>query len=172
MAVAIPYLMMAAAAMTAVSAISQAQSAKATGEYNAAVATRNAGVARAQAAADAEAQQRHARRVIGAARAGYGASGLSVEGSPLEVLEMSAANAELDRQNILYRGELRAMGYESDAALETARSDAADRAGYIQAGSALLMGAGRAGASRPTATTGYQLGDYGADYDIAYGSMT
>lgn len=169
MAAAVPFLIAASTALAAVSAISQAQQAKATGEYNAAIGARNAGIAREQAARDAEAQHRGAVRAIGAARAAYGASGVTLEGSPLDVLESSAAEAELDRQNILYKGELRAMGYGETAALDLSRGKAAARSGYAQAGSAILMGAGNYYGSRPakTAQSGYSLGDYGAsDYSF------
>ncbi|MDP3939805.1 MAG: hypothetical protein Q8R92_16935 [Deltaproteobacteria bacterium] len=162
-------VLLAGTALTVISAISQASSARKASEYNAGIAERDAGIAREQAARDADAQKRGTLRAIGAARAAYGASGITVEGSPLDVLESSAAAAELDRQNILYKGELRAMGYQETAALDRARGKAATRQGYMQAGSAILMGAGKYYGSQPakTAQTGYQLGDYGAsDYSF------
>ena len=160
-AAAIPWIMGAMAAVSAVQAVQAGRQAKKTSEYNAAIGERNAGLARSQAAADADAQQRHARQVIGAARAGYGASGITLEGSPLDVLESSAANAELDRQNILYKGELRAMGYSEGAALDRVRGDSAQRAGYEKAGSAILMGAGKYyGNQAVKPTAGYEVGDY------------
>lgn len=122
-------------------AIQQGQQASDAAEYDAKVAERNATIARQQAAADADAQQRDARRRIGAARAAYGAAGVDVEGSPLDALEESAANAELDRQNILYRGRLREIGYQDDAAQSTYNAGQAESAGYMKAGSALLAGA-------------------------------
>ena len=161
------FFQIASAAATVISAGVQAANAKASGNYNAAVADRNAGIARAQAVADADAQSRHARRVIGAARAGYGASGITDEGSPLDVLGMSAANAELDRQNILYRGELKALGYGDTAGLERMRADNADLEAFGKAGSAILLGAANYESRKPTktATSGYTLGDYSGNYN-------
>jgi hypothetical protein len=133
-------------AVSVVGALSQGQQAKSAADYNAAVANNNAIAARQQADANAAAQQRKARLQIGSMRAGYGASGVSLEGSPLDVLEQSASMAELDRQNILYGGALKAQGYEATAGLELMRGDAAVTGSYFNAGSALLMGAAKTGA--------------------------
>lgn len=62
----------------------------------------------ASAAAEADRIQRERRRHIGAARAKFGASGATVEGTPLEVLGDLAAEAELDRQLALFGGRTRA----------------------------------------------------------------
>lgn len=147
-------------AFTAVSAISQGNAARKEGEYNAAIGTRNAQIARDQADADASAQQRVAQQRLGAARASYAASGVTMEGSPLDVLAMSAANAEMDKQNILYKGNLRAMGYEETAALDLARGKNAQKQGYMKAASAFLTGGAKVYDSQPRAQTGYRIGDY------------
>lgn len=178
MAAVVPFLPMIFSAVgaigTAVSAVAQGERDSQMSTYNAQLAQRNAGIARDQAAADADAQARHARRVIGGARAAYGASGITMEGSPLDVLEMSAANAELDNRSILYKGELRAMGYEDTAGLDLMRGDAARQTGGERAGSAILLGAGRAygqmPAPKPKAQSGYSVGDYGA-YDYSFDGL-
>lgn len=163
---ALPFIQAAAAVFSAVGALSSGNAASSAAEYNARLAERNAQISRDQAAADAEQQQRHARLVIGTARAGYGASGITLEGSPLDVLAMSASNAELDRQSILYRGELRGMGYDSEAALDRQRASTANTQGFFGAASALLTGGAKAAyfsrlGGGATSTSGYQLGDYG-----------
>lgn len=135
------WVAIAAAVVSAVGALSQAASARSAAKYNASVAERNGVVARQQAAANEDAQRRHAYRALGRIRAGYGAAGVTVEGSPLEVLEDSAAEAELDALNIRYKGELTAMGYQSEAELQRARGKAAMTAGIFKAGTALLGGA-------------------------------
>lgn len=124
-------------------AVQQGNSAKKIGEYNAAVARRNAEAARAQAGADARAKERESIQRLGSIRAAYGASGVASGGSPLDVLSTNAALLELDKQNLLYRGELRGMGYESDAALAQAEGKAGQTAGYLKAGGALMSGAGK-----------------------------
>lgn len=126
--------------------LNQGQQAKQAAEYNAAVARNNAIAARQQAAANAAAQERKSRQQIGAMRAAYGASGVGLEGSPIDVLENSAAMAELDRQNILYAGTLKAQGYESTAGQELMRGENAVTSSYFAAGSALLSGMGKSGA--------------------------
>lgn len=133
---------------------------------NAADAERNAAIARDQALADSEAQQRHARQVIGGMRANYGASGVTLEGSAMDVLESSAALAELDRQNILYDGELRAMGYQSTAVRDRDAARAGELRGYTTAASRFLTGAAKDYASQPdTSGGGADLGTYNYDFD-------
>lgn len=139
-------LMTVGTAFTTAGALYQGQQARAAGDYNAAVARNNAIASRQQAEANAAAQQRKARMQMGAMAAAYGASGVTLEGSPMDVLEQSAAMAELDRQNILYSGELKAGGYEATAGLELMRGRAAQTGSYFTAGSALLTGAARSGA--------------------------
>jgi len=62
---------------------------------------------------NARRQNIEARKRIGLMRANYGASGVSIEGSPLDVLEESAANAELDRLTILHGGSIEAGRYRA-----------------------------------------------------------
>ncbi len=127
--------------VSAVGAIQQGQAAAASARANAQIAERNATVARASAAQDAEAKDRENRIRLGAIAAGYGASGVSLAGTPLDVLADSARQAELDRQTIVYKGELRALGFSDSAAMDRAQAKNAKRAGYFKAGSALLSGA-------------------------------
>ena len=137
-----------AIALTAVGAITQAvgamksASAKSNAlEYNAQIADRNALIAHQQASFEAERQDKLGRMRIGAIRAGYGASGA---GSNEDVLSMSITNAELDKQTILYKGELRAMGYQDEAALDRYGASIAIEEGRYASASALLGGAGKA----------------------------
>lgn len=141
------YIAAAGAALSAVSAINQGQQAKDAAKYNAQLANNNAIAAQQQAAANAAAQSRKSRIQIGAMRAGYGAAGVGMEGSPMDVLEQSASMAELDRQNVLYGGAIRSQGYQSTAGLEMMRGDAAQTGSYFSAGSALLTGLGKASSS-------------------------
>ena len=140
------FFKVAGTAMAVIGALNQGQQAKSAANYNATVATNNAVASRQQAAANAEAQARKARLQMGAMRAGYGASGITMEGSAMDVLEQSAATAELDRQNILYGGELKAGGYQSTAGLELMRGEHAETSSYFNAGSSLLSGAAKMGA--------------------------
>ncbi len=125
-----------------VGALSAASSARDSANYNAALAERNAGIATQQAAADEAQLRRTAAMRQGAARAAYGAAGVTLEGSPLDVLQASASAAEYDALNLRYRGELRSMGYADEAALNKSKAGSAMTAGYINAGAALFGGAG------------------------------
>jgi len=146
------FFAIASALFSAVGAISQAGQQASAEKHNAKAAERNAQIARQQAAADAEAQQRDARKRIGAQRAAIGASGVGIEGSPLDALEESAANAELDRQNILYRGRLREIGYQDESSQALYNAGQAKSSGYMRAGSALLGGAAKAFSMSPSAS--------------------
>jgi hypothetical protein len=147
---------MAGGLMGAMGAQAQGQSQVAAQEFNAAIAGRNAGLAREAAAHDASIQERQARMQLGSIRAAYGASGVRAEGSPLDVLEMSARHAEQDRQQILYKGELKALGYEDTRTLSLYSADSAKKAADWGTASSLLTGVtgafkmgamGRSGAS-------------------------
>jgi hypothetical protein len=139
----IPAVIMAAGAgIGAVAAVRQGQAAKAAGEFNAKMADRNREIAGSQTAAASAAQRRLAQKQLGSMRAGYGASGVTMEGSPLDVLEESVAEAELENQNIHYQGILKQQGYQADASLERASGANAARVGYMKGASRLLSAAG------------------------------
>jgi hypothetical protein len=130
-------------AISAASAIQQGQAAKNAANYNAQMEERNAQISRQNAAIEEEKQRRQGDLRLGSMRAGYGASGVAIEGSPLDILEQSAAQEELDALTIRYRGELGAYSSEQEATLSRYRGATAERSGYMQAGSSILMGAAR-----------------------------
>jgi len=136
-------LAVASAAVSAAGAIAQGNAAKASANYNAAVARQNADIARANAAADADKQERQGGLLAGRQRAAIGASGITPEGSPLEVMADSALESELDALTTNYRGELQARSYGQNATLQGMRGGAAQTAGYIGAGATLLSGASK-----------------------------
>lgn len=149
-------------------ASSNAQAAAAEGAANAAsykqaVANRNATIAAQkrhlrvqQARSDAEDVRRKNSRRMSQMRANYGASGVDLAGTPLDVLEDASAELELDAQRIEhqgkvagYEGALQILGLQDDAALagmerDNARSRAksAKTAGYINAFGTAVSGYG------------------------------
>jgi len=154
MAVVLPFLplivagaSMTGAAMSAVGAVSQANAQSAASQYNAALNERNATVATQQAEAEATRIRRESNRVQGAMAAIYGASGMTVEGSALDALASSAAQAQLDIETVKYKGKLQAMGYHDSATLDRMAGDTAEKQGYLKAASEVLTGVGQAGAS-------------------------
>lgn len=153
MAVAIPIMMVAGAAISAAGAISQAQAQQRAAEYNAKLNERNATIATQQSTAAVDQQRREAEQVFGSMRAGIGASGVTQEGSPMDVLASSITQAKLDEHNILYRGELKRMGYEESANLDRMSGRTAKEQGYWNAASNMLTGVGRAGYSYTAANS-------------------
>lgn len=121
-------------------ALKQGQAAQQAAQYNAAIAERNADISRQQAEAEALQIDREGRQRAGAIRAAAGASGITLEGSVLDVLADTVAQGELEKQNAMYVGNLRAMSYEEDAALELRSGKTARKASFYEAGAALLSG--------------------------------
>src|SRR5574341_219322 len=142
MAAAIPFVMVAAAAISAVAAVRQGQVAKAAAEYNARINEQNSQLSREEAAARAKQHDREMYQRLGAVRAAQGKNGGAAgEGSVLDVLGDVAAQGELERQYIIYSGELKARGYENTAAYEHAVGREAQRGASLRAAGELLGGA-------------------------------
>lgn len=118
----------------------EGQSAQAAANYNAAVQEQQAQITEAQAAEEERRQRAMARKVIGQGRANVGASGIQMEGSPLDVLEESAANAELDSLTIRNQGQLKAWAYRAGANMERFKGESAMDAANFKATAYLLKG--------------------------------
>ena len=153
------------AVIGAVSAVSQAQQQKSAAKYNQKVAENQAVSARQEAAANADMQRRKSAKTIGSMQAAYGASGVTSEGSPLEVLEESARNAELDRLSILWSGETRAMGHQATANLEGSRASNAMASGLLSAAGSAVKGFASAYQPAGVAESG---GNASTSYNDAY----
>jgi len=158
-----------AAGVQAYGQYQQAQQQSAVYKYNAKVATNNAASARNAAAIDEYQIREKNKAVMATQRARYAKANLQLSmGSPMEIMAASARQAELDAQVARYRGELGAVGYETQASLLTAQSKSIRQAGVIAAGSSLLSGAasaagGYAAASGPPTRT--PVPEYRGGYD-------
>lgn len=142
MAVAVPYVMMAAAAVSAYSAVRQGQAAKAASDFNTAIDKQNATLARQDAAMQAQQQDRENFLRLGSIRAAQGkAGGAAGEGSVLDVIGDVAAQGELQRQYDVYQGGMKARGYNNTASLDQSQGKNALTSSYYKAGSELLSGA-------------------------------
>lgn len=145
---------------TVASVVGTIQSANATAaasEYNAKIADRDAYVADQnrqlavqQAEIDAADKRRENRRVLSSIRATYGASGLELAGSPLDVLEDTAVEQELDAQRVSYEGRIRGregalqmLGLQESAALDRMEAQNARKAGMFGAIATGMSGVGR-----------------------------
>ena len=154
MAMAVPIMMAVGTAVSVIGAIQQGNAAKAAANFNAQVALQNqqiaeqdAQIAREQAALQANQADREGRLRLGKIRAAHGASGGAMEGSVLDVLGDVSAQNELEKQDVIFQGELQARsalnrgaGFANEAALETYRGKSAQTAGYLSAGRELLSG--------------------------------
>jgi hypothetical protein len=184
----------ASAAMGAYSAVQQGQAQKKAADYNRQVAENqaawseynarveadqirqqaeiyeyNAVLSEQQAERDAEAAEERKQKLLSAQAARYGKAGLMLEGTPLEVMSISAMEADKDIESILYEGSLEAWNwrtrgeasersaaageisgvnladtYRAEAALNTMKGQSAKSQSLFQAGSTILTGAARA----------------------------
>lgn len=172
-----------AVAGTAISAVGALQAGKSQSDalgYNAEVQENNARAALASAKLNADKNDIMAQKVMGQARAEYGASGVTAtSGSVLDVMSASAMNAELDRQNILYGGQVRAINYQNQASLDRAGANSALNGSYFNAfgklaqGAALLYGGGAGvGVSGENAVSGQAAQNNGLADDFFGGTGT
>jgi hypothetical protein len=140
--------------LAAVGAIQQGNAARAAATYNAAVAENNAIVARQNAKlalsesnAEEQGVRRRTAQQLGTAGAAIGASGITQEGSALDVLEETVALGELDALTVRWQGDLKARnfeqqarGYQSSAELERMSGRAAKTNSIFSAAGTLLSG--------------------------------
>lgn len=138
LAAAAPYI---SAALSAAGTVMAAKGQAKAAEFNAQIAERNMTFSRENARIEEARSRRLSTMWLGSMRAATGASGIRVEGSPLDLLEESARQGELDAQLIHRQGELGAMSHQANAKLDRMRGEAAQTAGYVQAGSQILSGA-------------------------------
>lgn len=108
-------------------------------EYNGKVNAQNAGAARNAGAAAVAKQRRDNERMLGSIRASYGASGVTMDGSPMDVFASSAVEAELDAQTIGYNYEMKARGYDAEASLSNSRASNA-RTGAVFSAAGQVLG--------------------------------
>lgn len=142
MAAALPFIAAAGVGLSILGANKAARAQANAAQKNEAFDQANAQVALQQGELDVTQQRQVNYRRLSGIRAATGASGIAMDGSALDVLESSAANAELDVQNIRYNAALKAKGYYNSADLDHARIGAARAEGmYRSASSALIGGA-------------------------------
>lgn len=133
-----------AAAIAAGSAYQQGQDKKKAAQADADMKHEQANIAIKQS--QEEEAKLHTQSVtqIGAIREGIGASGIKAEGSALDVLQMSAQNAEADAQAIRTNGQRKAWAYNASASMSEMQGAAAERAGNWSAAGTLIGAAGGA----------------------------
>lgn len=201
-------------AMGAYSAYSQGQAQKQAAEYNAAVAENqaawaeynakrqadsdlnmakyaemNAALAREDAAKAAKRKEEEAQRLKGAQIARYSKAGIQLEGTPLDVIAQTLADADADRLDLLEQGEREAWdwdvqawqyrdaadaalttgsaaasAYGAEAALNNMKATQAGTATWANTGSTILTGAANV-ANKYKKYNDSLLTEYGYDLD-------
>lgn len=151
MAVAVPaYVMYGAMAMMAIGTgmsaygqVQQGRSQSTAAEYNAKLARRNAKSAKKNAEYEAGQKRKETKRLLGKQRVLYGKAGVTMEGSPLDVLQETAAQGEMDALMIERGYAQRTASYLSQVKLAQMRARGYRQQGYYGAGSTLLTGGGK-----------------------------
>jgi len=143
-------------AVSAVGAIGSGMASRDAAQYQAAVDRNNVVIANQarrdalERGAEAElAQRRKTSDAIGRQRAAFGASGIEIGGSALDVLGDTAQFGELDALTVRNNAEREAAGYaaraqsaQQNAMLNDNKASNALASGFMNAGSTALAGAG------------------------------
>lgn len=132
------------AVVGAVGTIMSGMAAADAAEYNAKVQDRNAATARAQASVDASKEKRAAIRRRDDIRASYGANGIEMAGSALDVFRDQVIEDELAVKTIQYKGEIRAIGHQDQAQLDRMSARSSRTAAIFGGFSQGISGVGRA----------------------------
>lgn len=136
---------LAGTAMSAIGQLKQAGAQSAAGEYNAKIAEQQAGLARQQSVEEERKFRIQSQKQLGSMRAGYGASGVTLEGSPLDVLAESAKTAEFDALTIRQGGKVKEQQYMAEARLQRKAGQSAFSGALIGAAGSLLAQGAKSG---------------------------
>jgi hypothetical protein len=131
---------LAASGMAAYGSMKTGQETAAANNYNADVSTIRGQEAQQSADAQAQVVDQQNREKYGQAAAAYGAAGVDMSGSPLEVMHSLALKGELNRRLTVYNGTVQNQTDTQQAALDKYQATSAVEAGATKAGSSLLTG--------------------------------
>lgn len=132
--------LLAATAVSTVGTLKAGEKQQEAYNYNAQVAEETAVQEQKKSAYDEQMHRAEVRRILSTQRALYGKSGVTIEGSPLLVMEDTAKQGELDALAIRYGGDVAAARARSEASLLRMQGENVREASYYQAGSTLLGG--------------------------------
>lgn len=153
MAVALPYLAVAALGVSTLGSIAQGQEQAKAANYNAGVAANNATIAQqnaslagAQGAANAAIEQQRTRATVGGIKAAQAANNIDVNtGSAVDVRSSAAELGELNAITIRSNAAKTAYGFQTQSSSDTAQAQLDQQqakydseAGYLNAGKTLL----------------------------------
>jgi hypothetical protein len=135
---------LAAAAVSAYGAVQSGQVQKKTAEFNAARSREAATSAQEAAASDAYKQMLIDEAEMASNRVYFATSGVRIDdGTPVTSLSAQAGKRAIDVAAIRMRGLQSASNLLAQSGLYSMQGTAAQKAGFIQAGSTLLSGAGQ-----------------------------
>lgn len=138
-------LVIAGLATQAVSGFTQARAetraATQSAQFAQALAERNAAAAEQQAAAEEMRLRRDRARRLGLTRAGFGAAGVQLAGTPLDVLADEAAEAEEEALLVRFRGRVGAQEARLRGGMEARSQTIAAQAARARGTESLLAGA-------------------------------
>lgn len=166
MAVAVPILMAAGAAVSIYGTLRQGQQNQQTDQFNADLAFHNAQLARDQATQDEMRYRIAASKQIGHTEASIGASGITGEGSGMDILRESVRNSELDAQAIHRQGEQKYQSYINQSTGYQMQGSAAGTQALLSASGTLLSGGAKAASALPSGTPDTPGG--GSSYTSSY----
>jgi hypothetical protein len=126
----------------AIGSIASAQASANATNAQAAAYERQAALERQQANYNADQQQSKAIKLISSQRSAMLAAGVSLQGTPTDVLVDTTQQTNLDVQAIRYNGEIKAQNFESQAGALRAKASAQETAGAFGAISPLIKGFG------------------------------
>jgi hypothetical protein len=122
-------------------AMQEAEAKAKAAEYNAQVADRNRKIIKDQTQAAMADKRSENRRIIHSFRASYGASGIDMSGSAVDVIHDTAIEQFLDLRRIKYIGKIKMIEQKDTANLARMEATADMQAGRISALSSVLNGA-------------------------------
>ena len=129
------------ALVSAGTAIYSAQQEKKTRAYRARLAEEAGEEVRAGTELEVAQHRERTKSLQARQRAAYAKAGVRMEGSPLEVLADTTAQADLDEMIIKHGGYVGERAHQRSAMWERYAGKSAQTAGYIGAGTSLLSGA-------------------------------
>lgn len=124
-------------------ALQQGKAASDAAKYNAEIQRQQAAQEEANAAARATEQGTRTRQKVAATRAAAVQSGLELDGSVADILDVVETQGALEGLTSLYEGTLKARGLRASAALNDSNARNSRTAGFIGAGTSLLTGASK-----------------------------
>ena len=147
-------LTVAATAIGITSAVVQTNQQKAMSNYQRQVNEQNAKASREAAQAKIENQRRQAKFTYGNQLARLGGMGALAEGSPLDIMGQSAGQQEYDNMVTEYEGEVQAVQFQQQAALNKYEHDVAEYNLGLNITNQVVKGAASIGSSILGATGG------------------